>query len=342
MQLVIPRPDDFHVHFRDGVAMKSVVPYTARQFGRALVMPNLKPPVITTQQALLYRNRIQSTLTEEDDFQALMSLYLTDKTEPEEMLVAKRSGVVVACKLYPAGATTNSESGVTNISKMDDVFAAMAEAGLLLLLHGEVTDADIDIFDRETQFLDTVLAPILLRHPTLNVVLEHITTADAARFVEEGSDNLAATITAHHLLVNRNAMLAGGIKPHYYCLPILKRERDRQELLRVATSGNERFFLGSDSAPHAISAKENSCGCAGCFTAHAALELYAEAFDSVGKIEKLSDFASRFGASFYGLPFNQGEVILQKQPWLVPAEMTFGDQVIRPYSAGENLNWRLL
>jgi len=304
-------------------------------------MPNLKPPVVTTEQALAYQHRIHSAVSKDQGFQALMTLYLTDNTDPQELIKAKENGVV-ACKLYPAGATTNSDSGVTDISKMDEVFSAMAEAGLLLLLHGEVTDPDVDIFDRERVFVERILQKLIKRHPTLKIVLEHITTAAAAQFVETGPDRLAATITPHHLLVNRNAMLVGGIKPHYYCLPILKRERDRQELLRVATSGNRKFFLGTDSAPHAIGAKENACGCAGCFTAHTALELYATAFDSVGKIERLSDFSARFGADFYGLPYNEGEVCLEKQAWTVPEYITFGNDVVRGYGAGEELGWKLM
>jgi dihydroorotase len=342
MQLVIPRPDDFHVHFRDGDTMESVVPYTARQFGRALVMPNLKPPVVNVEQAIAYKERIESAVPEAIKFQALMSLYLTDDTVPQDIIDAQKSGVVFACKLYPAGATTNSASGVTNILAMDDVFAVMAEMGILLLLHGEVTDSAIDIFDRERTFLQTVLAPLLQRHPTLRVVLEHITTAASVRFVEDASDNLAATITPHHLLVNRNVMLVGGIKPHYYCLPILKRETDRVELLRAAVSGNPKFFLGTDSAPHAIQAKESSCGCAGCFTAQSAIELYATAFEEVESLNVLAGFASRFGADFYGLPYNSGEIILSKVDWVPSQKLHFGEDFVRPFSAGKILHWKVL
>lgn len=310
------QPDDLHVHLRDGEMLSLVLPYTARQFRRALVMPNLKPPVTTTERAIEYYERIQSALPENISFEPLMSLYLTDHTTPEEIEKAKQSGVVVACKLYPSGATTNSDSGVTDIQKLDPVFTKMSELGILLLVHGEKLQdqegTDIDVFDREAKFLDQVLDPIIRRHPNLKIVLEHITTKVAVEFVRERGENLAATITAHHLLVNRNHMLSGGIRPHLYCLPILKREEDRQALLEAATSGDPSFFLGTDSAPHTVESKESDCGCAGSFTAPIAMELYATAFDSVGCLDKLEDFSSRFGAAFYGIPQNTSTIELKR------------------------------
>lgn len=342
--LTIVRPDDWHVHLRDGAGMADAVAHTARTFARAIVMPNLMPAVTTTAAALAYRARILAALPENTAFSPLMTLYLTDSTSPTEIDRAQASGAVVACKLYPAGATTNSAGGVTDISRMTAVFAAMADAGMPLLLHGEVTEPEVDIFDRETFFIERTLARLIDRHPRLRIVLEHITTADAVRFVHSGPDSLAATITAHHLLASRNAMLAGGIRPHLYCLPILKRESDRQALLAAATSGSPRFFLGTDSAPHAIERKEAEFGCAGCFTAHAALELYAEAFDQVGSLAKLEAFASHFGPDFYGLSRNTDTVTLRRAPadtTVIAATFAFGDTVVRPYRAGTRLLWRL-
>ncbi|MCO4762248.1 MAG: dihydroorotase [Myxococcales bacterium] len=340
-QLTLTLPDDWHLHLRDGAAMTAVTPDTAHQFGRAIVMPNLKPPVVNTEMAHSYRERICAAVPEGTPFNPLMTLYLTDRTTPEEIALAGASPHIYACKLYPAGATTNSDAGVTDIAAMGPVFDAMAEAGLLLLLHGEVTDKDVDIFERETVYLDRVLAPLLARHPTLKVVLEHITTAAAVQFILAQPARIAATITAHHLRNNRNAMLAGGIRPHLYCLPILKRESDRQALLQAATSGDPRFFLGTDSAPHAIAAKESVCGCAGSYTAHAALAVYAEAFDSVGKLDQLEGFASFFGPDFYGMKRNTETLTLVEQPWQVPERLAFGDQEVRPFAAGEQLRWQV-
>ncbi|MEC7948315.1 MAG: dihydroorotase [Myxococcota bacterium] len=337
----IPRPDDWHLHLRDGEALKAVLPYTARRFGRAIVMPNLKPPVVTVADAAAYRARILAALPDGLDFTPLMTLYLTDNTRPDEIDRAVAADFVHGVKLYPAGATTNSDSGVTDIGKVDAVLGRMAELGLPLLLHGEVTHGDVDIFEREARFLDGVLSPLLGRHPGLRVVLEHITTAAAARFVASGPPTLAATITAHHLLVNRNAMLAGGIRPHLYCLPILKREEDRQALVSAATGDDARFFLGTDSAPHAIGAKESACGCAGCFTAHAGIELYAEVFEAAGALERLGDFASRRGPAFYGLPVADTEVTLERQSWTVPDRFPLGQTAVRPFRAGGTVAWRL-
>jgi dihydroorotase len=339
--LTIPRPDDWHLHLRDGAALRDVLPYTAARFGRAIVMPNLKPPVVTVADAAAYRGRILAALPEGATFTPLMTLYLTDNTDPDEIDRAVDSGFVHAVKLYPAGATTNSDSGVTDLGKVDAVLERMAARGLPLLLHGEVTHSDVDIFEREARFLDGVLAPLLARHPDLRVVLEHITTAAAARFVAEGPENLAATITAHHLLVNRNAMLAGGIRPHLYCLPILKREEDRRALVAAATGDDPRFFLGTDSAPHPVGAKEATCGCAGCFTAHAGIELYAEVFEQAGALGRLADFASRRGPAFYGLPVAEDEITLVREDWTVPEALPFGDAVVRPFRAGERVGWRL-
>jgi dihydroorotase, homodimeric type len=340
-RITLIRPDDWHLHLRDGEALKAVLPYTARQFARAIVMPNLVPPVTTTEQALAYRERILAALPAGSDFQPLMTLYLTDATPPAEIERAKASGHVYAVKLYPAGATTNSHSGVTDIRRCDETLAAMEQHGLPLLVHGEVTDPAVDIFDREAVFLDRVLAPLLQRFPRLKVVLEHITTAEAAEFVRQGPANLAATLTAHHLLFNRNDMLVGGVRPHYFCLPILKRERHRQALLEAATSGSPKFFLGTDSAPHARRAKEAACGCAGSFTAPAALELYAQAFEQAGALDKLEGFASHHGPDFYGLPRNTGTVTLVREEWRLPEELPYGAEVIVPLQAGERLSWRL-
>ncbi|WP_253451407.1 dihydroorotase [Halomonas sp. Y3] len=340
--LTLTRPDDWHLHLRDDEALAAVVGASARQMGRAIIMPNLKPPVTTTGQALAYRERILAALPEGSAFEPLMTLYLTDRTPAEEIERAHASGLVQAVKLYPAGATTNSDSGVTDLRHCDEAIAAMARLGMPLLVHGEVTDAEIDIFDREAVFIERVMKPLLERHPTLRVVFEHITTADAAEFVKAAPANVAATITAHHLLYNRNHMLVGGIRPHYYCLPILKRERHRQALLAAATSGNPKFFLGTDSAPHAQGDKESACGCAGAYTAPAAIELYAEAFEAAGALDRLEGFASHFGPDFYGLPRNAESVTLVREPWQLPESLAYvGDSRIVPLRAGETLAWKL-
>ncbi|WP_445005299.1 dihydroorotase [Halomonas mongoliensis] len=340
--LTLTRPDDWHLHLRDDEALAAVVGASARQMGRAIIMPNLKPPVTTTEQALAYRERILAALPAGSAFEPLMTLYLTDRTPAEEIERAHESGLVQAVKLYPAGATTNSDSGVTDLSHCDEAIAAMARLGMPLLVHGEVTDAEIDIFDREAVFIERVMKPLLERHPTLRVVFEHITTADAAEFVKAAPANVAATITAHHLLYNRNHMLVGGIRPHYYCLPILKRERHRQALLAAATSGSPKFFLGTDSAPHAQGDKESACGCAGAYTAPAAIELYAEAFEEAGALDRLEGFASHFGPDFYGLPRNAESVTLVREPWQLPESLAYvGDSRIVPLRAGETLAWKL-
>jgi dihydroorotase len=337
----ITRPDDWHAHFRDGAAMASVVGATAKQFARAIVMPNLKPPVVTTRQAKAYRERILEALPKGASFEPLMTLYLTDDTPPAEIAKAKDSGFVKAVKYYPAGATTNSASGVSDIRKVEAVLEAMQKAGMPLLVHGEVTDPEIDVFDRETVFLERTLGPLVKRFPKLKIVVEHITTHEAAAFVERAPENVGATITAHHLLMNRNSIFAGGINPHHYCLPVLKREPHRRALVKAATSGNPKFFLGTDSAPHARAMKESCCGSAGMYTAHAALELYAEAFEAAGALDRLEAFASHFGADFYGLPRNKSKVKLEKVKWKVPAEYPFGDESVVPLRAGETLAWRL-
>lgn len=338
MTLTLTRPDDWHLHLRDGDALKTTVAATARQFGRAIVMPNLKPPVTNAAEAMAYKARILDARPEGSDFEPLMTIYLTDRTTPQTIAEAKAAGVVAA-KLYPAGATTNSDSGVTDLPRLDDTLRAMAEHGMLLLIHGEVTHGEVDIFERERVFLDEVLKPLIARFDDLKIVMEHITTAAAARFITDAPERVGATITAHHLLVNRNAMLAGGIRPHYYCLPILKREEDRKALLAAATSGNPKFFLGTDSAPHAISAKESVCGCAGCYTAHAALELYAEAFEEVDALDRLEAFASFHGADFYGLPRNSGTITLERASWKPPQAITFADTTVRPFRADQALRW---
>lgn len=342
MQITLTRPDDWHLHVRDGAVLRSVVPHTARQFARAIIMPNLRPPVTTTGQALSYRQRILAAVPAGLDFNPLMTLYLTDHTDPAEIRQAKASGQVVACKLYPAGATTNSDAGVTAIHKIYPTLAAMQEHGMLLLVHGEVTDREIDVFDREAVFIERVLIPLVERFPGLKIVLEHITTQDAVDYLSQAPATIAATITAHHLLYNRNALFQGGIRPHYYCLPILKREAHRQALLAAVASGSPRFFLGTDSAPHARHTKETGCGCAGCYTAHAALELYAEAFEEAGALHRLEAFACFFGPDFYGLPRNNGSVTLQKEPVPVAEEFNFGDARLVPLRAGEALTWRML
>jgi dihydroorotase len=340
-QLTLRRPDDFHLHLRDGAAMASVLGDSARQFARAIVMPNLKPAVRTTQQALHYRERILAALPEGAAFEPLMTLYLTDDTSPEEIARAKLSGRVFGVKLYPAGATTHSDEGVTRLSRCFHALEKMQQMGLPLLVHGESTDPAIDVFDREAAFLEEVLGPLLERFPELKVVLEHITTRDAAQFIEVTGPNVAATITAHHLLMNRNALFMGGIRPHHYCLPVLKREEHREALVEAATSGNPKFFLGTDSAPHSRQAKETECGCAGIYTSHAALELYAIAFEEAGALDKLQGFASEFGARFYGLPLNADTVTLVREDWKVPETLPFGAERLVPLRAGETLPWKL-
>lgn len=336
------RPDDWHLHVRDGDALSTVVPHTARRFGRALIMPNLRPPVTTTEQALAYRSRILAAVPAGLDFEPLMTLYLTDNTAPDEIDRAKASGAIIAVKLYPAGATTNSDAGVTAIEKVYPVLERMQRLGVVLCVHGEATDPDVDVFDRELVFIERVLAPLAARFPTLRIVFEHITTADAAGFVRGAGPNIGATITAHHLLLNRNAIFAGGIRPHHYCLPVLKRETHRRALVEAAASGNPKFFLGTDSAPHSRSAKEAACGCAGCYTAHAGIELYAEAFDQAGALDNLEGFASLNGPAFYGLPPNSERITLVKDSWEVPAAYDYpGDDVLVPLRAGERVTWRL-
>ena len=341
-RITLTLPDDWHLHVRDGDVLKHVVPYSARRFGRAIIMPNLKPPVTTVEQARAYRERILAALPAGSGFEPLMTLYLTERTPAAEIDRAMASGLIHAVKLYPAGATTNSDAGVTDLRRCDETLAAMAKAGLPLLVHGEVTTEGVDVFDREARFLEERLAPLLARHPRLRIVCEHITTREAAEFVRGAPDTVAATITCHHLLFNRNHMLAGGIRPHYYCLPILKRERDRATLLEAATSGNPKFFLGTDSAPHARGDKEAACGCAGCFTAPAAMELYAEAFEAVGRLDRMEGFASHFGADFYGLPRNARTLTLVREPWTLPESYAFGAGRVVPLRAGETLPWRLI
>ncbi|MGH8372286.1 MAG: dihydroorotase [Gammaproteobacteria bacterium] len=340
-KLTITCPDDWHLHLRDGAALRDLVPHTARCFARAIVMPNLKPPVTTTSDAEQYRKRVMAAMPKGMEFTPLMTLYLTDNTQPDEIRRAKASGIVHGIKLYPAGATTNSDSGVTDIGKPWAALETMAEVGLPLLVHGEVTDTDVDIFDREAAFIERVLAPLVTELPELKVVFEHVTTAAAVNFVLGASKNVAATITPQHLLHNRNALFQGGIRPHYYCLPILKRETDRAALVKAAVSGNPKFFLGTDSAPHARHTKETACGCAGMFTAHAAIELYAEVFDSADALDKLEAFASFHGADFYGLPHNRRKITLTRKPWLVPASYPLDKAELIPYRAGESVRWSL-
>jgi dihydroorotase len=339
--LTLRQPDDWHLHLRDGAALQSVLAHTAAQFARAIVMPNLAPPVTTTAQAIAYRERILAALPAGNRFEPLMTLYLTDRTDPGEIPVAKASGIVHGCKLYPAGATTNSDAGVTDIRRIDAVLAAMAAAGLPLLVHGEVTHNDVDVFDREARFIDSVLAPLRARLPQLRIVFEHVTTQAAVEFVRAQDAGVAATLTPQHLALNRNALFQGGIRPHLYCLPVLKREHDRIALLDAAVAGDPRFFLGTDSAPHARSTKENACGCAGIYSAHAAVELYAEVFEQAGALHRLEGFASEFGPRFYGLPLNTGTITLQRSAWTVPAAYPFADETIVPLRAGEKLAWRL-
>jgi dihydroorotase len=343
MRLTLTRPDDWHLHLRDDAALEAVLPHSARQFARAIVMPNLKPPITTVDRAAAYRARILKALPPGSDFEPLMTLYLTDHTPASEIIQAAASGFVKAIKLYPAGATTHSDQGLTRMEKAYDVLAEMERLGFPLLLHGEVTDPSVDLFDREKVFIDTVLIPLMQRFPRLKLVMEHITTREAAQFVAQSRQPIGATITAHHLLYNRNAIFLGGIRPHWYCLPVLKRETHRQALVEVATSGNPKFFLGTDSAPHAQNAKEAACGCAGCYTAHAALELYAEAFAAAGALDKLEAFASFHGPDFYGLPRNRERITLVKENRAVPLDYPYtpGERLI-PLRAGETLDWRLL
>ncbi len=339
--LTLTRPDDWHLHVRDGAALHTVVPHTAAQFGRAIIMPNLKPPVTTAAQALDYKARILAAVPAGVQFEPLMTLYLTDNLPADEIARAKDAGVVAA-KLYPAGATTNSDAGVTDLRKTYQTLAAMQKADMLLLVHGEVTSSDIDLFDREAVFIDTQLIPLRKDFPELKIVFEHITTKEAAQYVQSADRFTGATITAHHLLYNRNAIFTGGIRPHYYCLPVLKRETHRQALVQAATSGSNKFFLGTDSAPHPSHLKEHASGCAGCYTAHTAMELYAQAFDAAGALEKLEGFASFHGADFYGLPRNQSTITLRRESWTVPETFAFGEAQLKPLCGGETLLWRLV
>ena len=340
-RLTLVRPDDWHLHLRDGAALQAVLPDTARRFGRAIVMPNLAPPVRTVAEAAAYRARILAALPAGLAFEPLMTLYLTEATPPSEIEAARRSGFVHAVKYYPAGATTNSQSGVTDLSRCEAVFAAMQAAGMPLLLHGEVTDPDVDVFDREAVFIERHLLRLADAYPGLKLVLEHVTTAQGVQFVRGARAGVAATLTAHHLLLNRNAIFRGGLRPHAYCLPVLKREVHRAALLEAATSGDPRFFLGTDSAPHPRSAKESDCGCAGIYTSHGGIELYAEAFDAVGALDRLEGFASFHGADFYGLPRNTQKLTLLRQPTAVPAQLPLGDAQLVPMRAGESLAWSL-
>lgn len=339
--ITLTKPDDWHLHLRDGAALQAVLPDTAKQFSRAIVMPNLRPPVTNAQLASQYRARILAALPESLQFEPLMTLYLTDNTTAADIVAAKESGIVYGVKLYPAGATTNSDSGVTSLDKCADALAMMQTLSMPLLTHGEVTDADVDVFDREKVFIDRHMKPLLAKYPNLKVVFEHITTKDAAEFVLRAGEHVAATITAHHLLMNRNDIFKGGIQPHHYCLPILKREVHRQALIDVATSGNPKFFLGTDSAPHAKGAKEAACGCAGMYTAHAAIELYAEAFEAANALEKLEGFASFYGADFYGLPRNTETITLEKKSWQVPESYPYENTVLVPLRAGQEVHWKM-
>ena len=343
--MVITRPDDWHLHLRDGVEMQAVLPHTAVRFARAVVMPNLRSPIVTTDMAIAYRARILDALVETtrspQHFQPLMTLYLTDNTPSEEVVKAQQSGMVYGVKYYPAGATTNSDSGVTDIRKCDDVLETMQRINLPLLIHGEVTDPEIDVFDREQVFIDQILIPLTQRYPQLRIVLEHITTSDAVHFVEESTENIAASITVHHLMLNRNALFHGGLNPHHYCLPVLKREKHRHALLQAVISGNTKFFLGTDSAPHAQVYKETACGCAGIYTAHAAIELYAEVFEQANALDKLEAFASFHGADFYQLPRNQDTITLIKDSWTIPDYYALGEEKLIPLCASQQINWRI-
>jgi dihydroorotase len=341
-KITIIRPDDWHLHLRDGGALKAVLPDTAQRFARAIVMPNLRPPVTTTVLAAEYRQRILTALPEGAKFEPLMTLYLTDNTGADEIAKAKSSGFVHGVKLYPAGATTNSDSGVTSLEACSDALEAMQKLGMPLLVHAEVTDSDIDVFDRERVFIDRHMSSLVVNYPELKVIFEHITTKDAAEFVANSPSNIAATITPHHLLMNRNAMFAGGIRPHHYCLPILKREEHRLALVKAATSGSPKFFLGTDSAPHAKSAKEAACGCAGMYSAHAGIELYAEAFEAMNALDKLEAFASFYGADFYGLPRNTDQITLSKEAWAVPESIAFAGDVLVPLRAGQTVAWKMI
>ena len=340
--LTLRRPDDWHLHLRDGAAMAAVLPFTAARFGRAIIMPNLKPAVTTTKQALEYRKRILAALPSGLTFQPLMTLYLTDHTPPEEVALARASGQIAGFKLYPAGATTNSQSGVTDMRNIRRVLEQMSEHGMVLQVHGEVTGTEVDVFDREARFIDEVLLPLCVRHPGLRIVFEHITTRRAVEFVRTAHAGVAATITPQHLMMNRNALFAGGIRPHLYCLPVLKTEDDREALIEAATSGDPRFFLGTDSAPHARHTKEAACGCAGIFSAHAGIELYAEVFESVDRLPLLPGFASEFGPDFYGLPRNPDFITLVAEPWKVPDTYDFGGETLVPLRAGEMIGWRMI
>lgn len=340
--IIITRPDDWHVHLRDGAALKAVLPDTAKQFARAIVMPNLRPPITTTALASEYRARILSALPVGLNFEPLMTLYLTDNTTAEEIALAKASGFVHGVKLYPAGATTNSDAGVSDLSRCAKALEAMEKLGMPLLVHAEVTDPDVDVFDREKVFIDRHMTSLVKNYPKLKIVFEHITTKQAADFVTQSPSNVAATITAHHLLLNRNDMFKGGINPHHYCLPILKREEHRLALVNAAISGNAKFFLGTDSAPHAKNTKEAACGCAGMYTAHAAIELYAEAFDNANALDKLEGFASFFGADFYGLPRNIDKITLEKTSWIAPEVLLLGDETLVPFRAGQAIKWKII
>lgn len=341
MRLRLRRPDDWHLHLRDGALLAAVLPHTAARFARAIVMPNLSPPVTTTAAALAYRERILMALPAGMQFTPLMTLYLTDNTPPEEIHRARDSGVIVGVKLYPAGATTNSDSGVTDLAHCAEALAAIEETGLVLQVHGEVTASSVDVFDRERIFIERVLAPVVERHPRLKVVLEHVTTADGVDFVRSARAGIAATITPQHMLLNRNALFAGGLRPHNYCLPVLKAERHREAVCAAATGGEERFFLGTDSAPHTQRNKESSCGCAGIYSAPVGIEIYAEAFETAGALERLEAFASEFGPRFYGLPLNDDELVLERREWRPPAEYVVDDERLVPFRAGEPVAWAL-
>ena len=340
--LTITRPDDWHLHLRDGAVLKDVLPHTARQFARAIVMPNLKPPVTTTEMASAYRERILAVLPAGMRFEPLMTLYLTDNTSADEIRRAVDSGIVQGVKLYPAGATTNSDAGVTDLKRCMTALEQMQALGLPLLVHGEVTDGDIDLFDREAVFIERVLIPLRRQLPALKIVFEHITTKEAVQYIQDGGGPIGATITAHHLLYNRNAIFKGGVRPHYYCLPVLKRETHRLALIAAATSGNPKFFLGTDSAPHEKGLKEHACGCAGCYTALHAMELYAQAFDQAGAIDKLEAFSSFHGPDFYGLPRNQDKITLQREVWSIPAELPMGESTVVPLDAGQSMSWKFV
>lgn len=340
--LTIKRPDDWHLHLRDGDHLRAVLRDSVTRFGRAIVMPNLRPPVATTSLALAYRERILAAMPAGAHFEPLMTLYLTDRMQAAEIERARSSGFIHAVKYYPAGATTNSDSGATDLARLTPVFEAMVDHGMPLLVHGEVTDPAVDIFDRERVFIERVLEPLCARYPRLKIVLEHITTHEAVDFVIAAPPTVAATITAHHLLLNRNALFVGGVRPHHYCLPVVKRELHRRALVAAATGGNPKFFLGTDSAPHARHTKEASCGCAGIYTAHAAIELYAEVFDQASALDRLENFASCYGADFYGLPYNDGQITLQKSDMSVPEELAFGADTLVPFRAGERVGWRLV